>query len=180
MIKEALLQDQFADNKRAEAAAIETRRLNRVTEDQAQQRIDKPSGTGSKTEKGNQDDALFMQGLVEELSFIKPGVGEKDVFLSGLSGGKIKSAAYRAPTKETKDQFPDGYYDIQVTGGGKNLIDVNDKGLLLEYIAGANNIDPELIKVYAQSLGQSNNIKSSGGKKTPAQLAAEFKARQKK
>ena len=146
---EALAQERFEEQKRA----------TKVRENQAQQRIDK--GLKPDEEAPSQEEALYLQNLTEELSFIKPGAGDKQVILSGLVGGKVKKASYKPSTKDFKDQFPDGYYEVEVQGGGKNLIDVNDKRLLFEYIANANGITPELVRTYADSLGQSNNTQSN-------------------
>ena len=157
--KGGLTADQAVDNKLAANKFIETKRRNRVLEDQAQQRINK--GTNTKEEVPDEEEALYLQNLTQEMSFIKPGLGDKQVILSGLVGGKIKKASYKPPSKDFKDQFPDGYYEVEVQGGGKNLIDVNDKRLLFEYIANANGITPELVRTYAETLGQSSNTQSN-------------------
>ena len=159
--KGGLTEDQYADNQLQGQKFDETKRHNRVTEGQAQQRINKPTGKPD-TKEPTQEDALFMQRLTEEVNFITPGKGEKDVVLSGLVGGKIKKAAYRKPTKDTKDQFPNGHYEVEVAGGGTNLIDVSDKLLLMRYVAEAQGINPELVRLYTDAEAtQSNSTQSS-------------------
>ena len=176
--KGGLDKDKAIDNALAADKFDETKRHNRVSEDQAQQRIDKPTGGGSKKTVSPEEQLKQLKQLKTTIDGLKVPKGKEGWFgtsapsdrvLSKLVGGNIKKARFSAGDKDSKDQFPDGYYEIEVAGGGTNRIDVTDKELLLKYIAGAQGIDPKLL---------SNEIKSgTSGKKTPAQLAAEYRAR---
>ncbi len=167
-VKGGLTEDQYADNTLQADKFSETQRHNRISESQAQQRIDKPSGSGGGTGKTQDpsvgEHALRLSKINNTLEKITPGKGKTAIQLSELVGGKVKSASYQPPGKDYPD-FPDGYYKISVAGGGENRIDVNDKDFLFEYLAEAQGVPLSQIAQYkelrASGATQSNNTQSN-------------------
>ncbi len=162
--KGGLTEDQYADNTLQAEKFTETKRHNVVSERQAQERIDKPSSSGGGG--GSQDPkvgehALQLSKINNAIARITPGSGKDRVQLSHLVGGGVKGATYNPPGKDQPD-FPDGYYKIEVAGGGINRIDVNNTDLLFEYIAQAQGIPLSMIEEYkGLRASQSNQTQSN-------------------
>ena len=163
--KGGLTADQAIDNKLAVEKFDETKRRNRVLEGQGQQRIDKPTGTKTKTISPEEQTKQLtaIKSAIDNFKIPKKTEGffsdsyPDNQYLSKLVGGNIKSAKFSAGTKETRGQFPDGYYEIETKGGGKNFIAVTDKEHLFNYIAEAQGLDVGSL--------QSNNTKSNAAAK---------------
>ena len=152
--KGGLTADQAIDNKLAQEKFAEQKRATAVREGQAQQRIDKPTGGSKKTGLSPEEQTKELRKITDAVNNIEVPKGEegffgtkkpKDRYLNKLVGGNVKSAKFSAGTSETKDQFPDGYFEVELKGGGKNFIDVNDRELLIGYIAEAQGIDSTLV-----------------------------------
>ena len=166
VVKGGLTQDQFTDNQLAAEKFEETKRRNRVLEGQAQQRINKPTGT--KGETSPEDQVTQLNDIKSAIDEINIPANEESFFstkrpadrvLSKLVGGNIKKARFSAGDKDSREQFPNGYYEVETKGGGVNRIDVADKDLLFQYVAQVQDLDTSLVSNESNST-QSNKADS--------------------
>ena len=90
VVKGGLTEDQYQDNQLASDKFDETRRHNRVSERQAQERIDKPSGGGGKNSATPEDRASdIASNLNNPAYWASKSIDGKKVAKSGIQGGVL-------------------------------------------------------------------------------------------
>ena len=137
--------------KNAQATEKEAKAIKTLSEIQTNNNTELQDQANTQVELGN----LFTEGFETLPAIPEGGTVTNNYSLSELAVGDVKDANVVPPSHEDgkySSQFPQGYFELKLKGGGVKRIDVNNKQELFLFTAAQKGIPTEQAKAYADTI----------------------------